>query len=153
MVQIYHQTHETQYLLISTNFFFVCLFSFKETSHIATTWQRLWIPHDYFVFACTTYIYTHIWLRQVLAAATATWDLWSSLMHVDFFFFILVCRIFSCGTQTLSSGMWDLVPWPGITLRPPELGVQTLSHWTTREAHNMCWFWCPNHFILGAVWS
>ena len=29
--------------------------------------------------------------------------------------------------------MWDLVPWPGIELRPPALGVHSLSHWTTRE--------------------
>ena len=30
-------------------------------------------------------------------------------------------------------GMWDLVPQPGIELRPPALGVQSLSHWTTTE--------------------
>ena len=29
--------------------------------------------------------------------------------------------------------MWDLVPQPGIQPRPPALGVQSLSHWTTRE--------------------
>ena len=29
--------------------------------------------------------------------------------------------------------MWDLVPWPGIEPRPPALGTQSLSHWTTRE--------------------
>ena len=29
--------------------------------------------------------------------------------------------------------MWDLVPWPGIKPRPPVLGAQSLSHWTTRE--------------------
>ena len=28
---------------------------------------------------------------------------------------------------------WDLVPWPGITPRPPALRVRSLSHWTTRE--------------------
>ena len=33
-----------------------------------------------------------------------------------------VCRIFGCG-------MWDVVPWPGITLRRPALGVQSLGHW------------------------
>ena len=40
---------------------------------------------------------------------------------------------FSCGMQTLSCGMWYLVPSPGIELRPPELGGQSLSHWITRE--------------------
>ena len=41
--------------------------------------------------------------------------------------------IFSCGMQNHSWGMWDLVPWPGIEPRPPELGAPSLSHWTTRE--------------------
>ena len=43
-----------------------------------------------------------IWLRKVLVAA---------------------CRIFSCSMWTLSCGMWDLVPKPGIQPRPPALGV------------------------------
>ena len=29
--------------------------------------------------------------------------------------------------------MWDLVPWAGIKPRPPALGAQSLSYWTTRE--------------------
>ena len=33
----------------------------------------------------------------------------------------------------LSCGIWELVPWPGIKPRPPALGAQSLSHWTTRE--------------------
>ena len=32
-----------------------------------------------------------------------------------------------------SCSMWDLVPWPGIKPRPSAVGVQSLSHWTTRE--------------------
>ena len=35
--------------------------------------------------------------------------------------------------QDLSCGMQDLVPPPGMEPRPPALGVQSLSHWTTRE--------------------
>ena len=30
---------------------------------------------------------------------------------------------FSCSMQTLSGGMWDLVPWPGIEPGAPALGV------------------------------
>ena len=30
--------------------------------------------------------------------------------------------------------MWDLVPWPGMEPRPPVLGAQSLSHWTTRKS-------------------
>ena len=48
-------------------------------------------------------------------------------------FSVAVRRIFSWGMQTLSCGMWDLVPWPGIEPGPPALGAQSLSHWTTRE--------------------
>ena len=33
----------------------------------------------------------------------------------------------------LSCGKWDLVPRPGIKLRPPALGAWSLSHWTARE--------------------
>ena len=33
------------------------------------------------------------------------------------------CRIFSWGMRTLSCGMWDLVPWPGIEPGPPALGA------------------------------
>ena len=33
----------------------------------------------------------------------------------------------------LSYGMWTLGPQPGIEPQAPALGVQSLSHWTTRE--------------------
>ena len=36
-------------------------------------------------------------------------------------------------TLGLSCGIWDLVPWAGIKPGSPALGVQSLSHWTTRE--------------------
>ena len=29
--------------------------------------------------------------------------------------------------------MWELVPSPGTEPRPPSLGAQSLTHWTTRE--------------------
>ena len=50
----------------------------------------------------------------------------------SFFFLVAACGIFSCGTQTVSYSMWDLVPWPGIEPGPPVLGAQSL-HWITRE--------------------
>ena len=49
-------------------------------------------------------------------------------------------------------GVWDLISWPGAEPRPPSLGVQSLSHWTTREVpsvpfEKVGWFWrfpaCP----------
>ena len=41
--------------------------------------------------------------------------------------------IFRCSMQTLSCGMWDLAPSPGIEPRPRALGVPSFSHCTTRE--------------------
>ena len=55
-----------------------------------------------------------------------------------FFFFLPVqglgcgTRIFICSIWTLTRSMWDS-PWPGIEPQPPALGVQSLSHRTTRE--------------------
>ena len=37
------------------------------------------------------------------------------------------------GTFVLPCGTWDLVPWPGMETGPPALGMQSLSHQTTRE--------------------
>lgn len=34
---------------------------------------------------------------------------------------------------SLSCGTWNLVPLPGIEHRPPGVGAQNLSRWTTRE--------------------
>ena len=36
--------------------------------------------------------------------------------------------------RILSCSMWDLVPWPGSNLGP-SLGVQSISHWTTKAVH------------------
>ena len=42
-------------------------------------------------------------------------------------------KIFYLAAPGLSSGMWDLVPQPGIKPGPPALGVWSFSHWTSRE--------------------
>ena len=48
---------------------------------------------------------------------------------------------------TLSGSMWDLTLWPGIELWPSALGVQSLSHWTTREVPP-CWsLWSLSHWV------
>ena len=39
----------------------------------------------------------------------------------------------SCGMQILSYSRWNLVPWPKLNLGCPALGMQSLSHWTTRD--------------------
>ena len=46
------------------------------------------------------------------------------------YLFIWLCQVCVSGTYY---GMWGLVPCPGTEPRPPELGVWSLKHWTTRE--------------------
>ena len=68
----------------------------------------------------------------------------SSSQTFSFFFFNIYlffgCARFSFSMRTLSCGMQDLVPQPGIKPGPPALGVRSLTHWTTREVP-------PNIFI------
>ena len=64
-----------------------------------------------YLLVCLFNIHLFISLCRVLAAA---------------------CGIFSWGMRTLSR-MWDLVPQPGVEPMLTSLGVQSLSHWTTRE--------------------
>ena len=53
--------------------------------------------------------------------------------------FVAACGIFSYGMQTLSCGIWNQVSLPGIEARPSAMGVQSLSHWTTREVPIMAY--------------
>ena len=46
-----------------------------------------------------------------------------------------------CCRGTLCFGLLDLVPWPGVKPRPPSLGAQGLSHWTTREVPILLFPW------------
>ena len=43
----------------------------------------------------------------------------------------------------LSCSMWDLIPQPGAESRLPELGMESLSHWTTRKVPAV-----PGHVCL-----
>ena len=50
------------------------------------------------------------------------------------YLFIWLCQVLFVAYRTFSCGMWDLVPCPGLKLRPSTLGAWNLSHWTSREA-------------------
>ena len=69
----------------------------------------------------------------------------SQLQHTGSSAFTAAHRIFSWGMQTLSCGMWDLFPCPGIEPGLPAFEVQSLSHWTTREV--------PVHPVKSAFFS
>ena len=62
------------------------------------------------------------------------------MVGVVFTFFFLAATRLSCGLQTLSCNMWDLVPGPETEPRPSALGGWSLNHWTTREV--------PNSFVV-----
>ena len=87
-----------------------------------------------------------IFLLKTWGNRTPEWYMWIPCLFIYLFLYFLfiylagrvlavACGIFDlgCGMQTLSCGMWDLGPWPGMKPRPPALGVQSLSQWTTRE--------------------
>ena len=74
-----------------------------------------------------------------------------SPFHLFFFFFnIYLFHWTGSSLWHVGSSHWgtkDLVPWPGIKFRPPTLGAQDLSHWTTREVPPLSSF-TPNISIL-----
>ena len=71
------------------------------------------------------FIFIFIYLAVLGLSLVAAWRTFVVASGIFF--------VFTCGKRTLSCGMWDLVPWPGIEPRPPALGARSLSHWTTRE--------------------
>ena len=48
---------------------------------------------------------------------------------LSLFLLMLAAAGLSFSIQTLSCGIWGLVSWPGIELRPPTLGLSSLNHW------------------------
>ena len=61
-------------------------------------------------------------------------SIFQSLFYfLKFYIYLLVVPGFSCGMQTLTCSMWDLIPWPGIKPMSPCIWSWSLSHWTTRE--------------------
>ena len=78
----------------------------------------IWTPTTRFsFFVFNVYFYLFIRPHRVLAVVCGI-------------FLTVASGIFSCGMQTLSWGVWDLVPWWGTVPGPPALGVWNLSHWT-----------------------
>ena len=68
-----------------------------------------------------------IWLCRIFVAACGTFKLWQA----GFFLF---------GMQTLSCGIWDLVPWTGFIPGSPALQAWSVNHWTTREVPQLVFY-------------
>ena len=75
-----------------------------------------------------SFLHLFLWTNVFLPFQTSI----NSLFQVYLFIWLL---------QVLVAARWDLVPWPEIKPRPPALGVQSLSHWTTREVPNVYNSW------------
>ena len=77
------------------------------------------------LFCFLIFIYL-FWLCQVLVAAHGIFVVaYGILRRADFLVAPCELLVVTC--------MWDLVPRPGIEPRPPSLGTQSTTHWTTRE--------------------
>ena len=96
---------------------------------------------NYFLTFIYLFVCLFVWLCQVSVAARSIFVAACGIFVVACGIFrcgmrdllVAACGNFSCSMQTHSCSMWDLVPWPRIKPRPPALGEQSLSHWTTRE--------------------
>ena len=78
---------------------------------------------DFFLTFIFAYLFIYL---AALGLSHSTQDLPSLLRHES-------SLVGARKLQTLSCGMWDLVPSPGIKPGPPVLGLWSLSHWTTRD--------------------
>ena len=73
------------------------------------------------------------------------------------FFFFFKSLIFNLAVSdvsysmgTLSCGMWDLIPWPGIEPGLPALGTQSLSHWAHPDGNPLQYSCLENPMDRGA---
>ena len=81
-----------------------------------------------------TFLLASCAVELMISLVYAVWSHWSVKDSSFFKKYLFSCAGSSvAGMQSLSCGMWDLVPWSGIKARPPSLGTQNLSCWTTRE--------------------
>ena len=87
--------------------------------------------------------------------------LWLGVQTSTVFFFLKkYIYLFYLTLPGLSCGMWHVVPQPGIEPRTSALGVQSLSHWTTREVPDTIFssLWliilsAPTTDSIGRGWS
>lgn len=56
---------------------------------------------------------------------------WFTIGRFYFIYIYIYFKFIHLPVLGLGCSMGDLVPWGGIELGPPELGVQSVSHWTT----------------------
>ena len=93
-------------------------------------WDHCWLTEGNCAFRIFKKKKTFIWLCRVLVVSHETFL--SLLQHAESL--VAACELLVAVFKLINScDMWNLVPWPGMELRPPALGAQSLSHWTTTE--------------------
>ena len=83
-----------------------------------------------FLIKYTSFCLTHSSLTFVLFINNSVFYFIPIVFNIYFYLFLYLA------VPGLSCGLWDLVPWPGLTPRSAALGEQCLSHWTTRKVPN-----------------
>ena len=78
-----------------------------------------------FLLIFKIFLYVIIIYLAVLRLSCGPGDLGSLILHV-WSLVVAWGNFSSCGMQTLSYGVWDLVPWPGIEPGPPALALLSL---------------------------
>ena len=106
---------------------------FPRSKHLTSWLQSLStvILEPRKIKSATVSIFSPFIYHEVMRLVTMILIFW--MLRVVCLFSIYFIYLAALG---LSCGMWNLAPWPGKKLGPPALGVQSLSHWTTRHA---CW--------------
>ena len=56
-----------------------------------------------------------------------------TIFKIFIYLFIWLCQVLVEAFGIFSCVLWDPIPRPGTESRPPALGAQSLSHWTTRQ--------------------
>ena len=79
-----------------------------------------------FLFCCIR------WRLLLLLTTRKSWLIIDFLKNIYLFICLFWVLVVEHGISSCS--LWDLVSWPGIQPRPPALGAQSLSHWTTRKS-------------------
>ena len=100
----------------------------RKAFHMLTRAQQRSFTKQYLALwhvVCSFFKY--LFILAALSLSCSTWNFRSLLRPVGSF--TAASRIFNSAIRTLSCGTWDLAIKP----RSPALGVQSLSHWTTRE--------------------
>ena len=91
--------------------------------------------------------------RQILYHFSHQGSLKQYSMEHYCFFKIFIYLFIHLTASSLSCGMWDLVPWPGIEPWPPALGAWNLSHWTTREVPTLLLLKSDTKHIARSLWE